>query len=62
VPSWGIFEYYRREAEKLRTSQPQAAEARGEEVQLKPTEKQFPDLIEVYRKAREGYDSGQNTR
>ena len=62
MPSWRIFEYYRREAEKLRTSQPQVAEARGEEVQRKARENQFPDLMEIYRKAREGYDSRQNTR
>jgi hypothetical protein len=51
----------RRKTEKLRTSQPQAAETRGDEVQPNPRENQFPDLMEVYRKAREGYDSRQNT-
>jgi hypothetical protein len=62
MPSWGIYEYYRREAEKLRTCEPRAAEARGQEVQPKPPENQLPDLMDVYRRTREYYDSGQHTR
>ena len=50
----GIYEFYRRKAEAL------AAAQRGEEVQ--PVENQPPDLMEIYRRARQGYDSGQNTR
>ena len=62
MPSWGIYEYYRREAEQLRTCEPRAAEARGQEVQPKPPENQLPDLMDVYRRTREYYDSGQHTR
>ncbi|MBV8506917.1 MAG: phage terminase large subunit [Alphaproteobacteria bacterium] len=48
MPSWGIYEFYRRKAEAL------AAAARGEEP--KPVESQGPDLMEVYRKASEHFD------
>ena len=54
MKGWGIFEFYRRKAEAL------AAAERGEEP--KPVENQLPDLMEIYRRARQGYDSGQNTR
>ena len=54
MKGWGIFEFYRRKAEAL------AAAERGEEVQ--PLENQLPDLMEIYRRARQGYDSGKNTR
>jgi len=50
----GIYEFHRRKAEALAPAQ------RGEEVQ--PVENQPPDLMEIYRRARQGYDSGQNTR
>ena len=50
-----IFEFYRQKAEAL------AAAERGEEYVPKPVENQLPDLMEVYRKAREYYDSRQNT-
>jgi hypothetical protein len=56
MKSWGIFELYRQKAEAL------AAAQRGEAVEPKPVKDQLPDLMEVYRKAREAYDSGQNTR
>jgi hypothetical protein len=56
MKGWGIFEFYRRKAEAL------AAAERGEEVQPIPGENQLPDLMEIYRRARQGYDSGQNTR
>ena len=56
MKGWGIFEFYRQKAEAL------AAAERGEEVQPKPVENQLPDLMEIYRRARQGYDSGQNTR
>jgi hypothetical protein len=29
---------------------------------VQPLENQLPDLMEIYRRARQGYDSGQNTR
>jgi hypothetical protein len=48
----GIYEFHRRKAE--------APAQRGEEVQ--PVENQPPDLMEIYRRARQGYDSGQNSR
>ena len=48
MPGWGIYEFYRRKAEAL------AAAERGE--QPKPVENQFPDLMEIYRKAREHFD------
>jgi predicted phage terminase large subunit-like protein len=54
MKGWAFYEYYRREAEKLRTREPRAAEERGEEVQSKPVENQLPDLMEIYRKARWG--------
>ena len=54
MKGWGIFELYRQRAEAL------AAAERGEEP--KAVENQPPDLMEIYRRARQGYDSGQNTR
>ena len=54
MKGWNIFELYRQRAEAL------AAAERGEEVQ--PLENQLPDLMEIYRRTRQGYDSGQNTR
>jgi predicted phage terminase large subunit-like protein len=48
MPSWGIYEFYRQEAEAL------AAAERGE--QPKPVENQPPDLMEVYREASEHFD------
>ena len=54
MKGWAFYEYYRREAEKLRTREPRAAEERGEEVQSKPVGNQLPDLMEIYRKARWG--------
>jgi predicted phage terminase large subunit-like protein len=54
MKGWNIFELYRQRAEAL------AAAERGEEP--KPVENQLPDLMEIYRRARWGYDSGQNTR
>src|SRR3984893_8648980 len=56
MKGWNIFELYRQRAEAL------AAAERGEEVQPIPGENQLPDLMEIYRRARQGYDSGQNTR
>ncbi len=53
MPSWGIYEFCRQQAAAL------AATQRSEEP--KPVENQLPDLMEVYRKARQGYDRGQNT-
>ena len=53
MKGWNIFELYRQRAEAL------AAAQRGEEVQQ--LENQLPDLMEIYRRARQGYDSGQNT-
>jgi hypothetical protein len=47
---WGIYEFYRQKAEAL------AAAERGEEP--KPAERQVPDLMDVYRKAREQFDRG----
>jgi predicted phage terminase large subunit-like protein len=52
MPSWGIYEYYRQQAEAL------LAAERGEEV--KPPTDQLPDLMEIYRTAREGYGRHQN--
>jgi predicted phage terminase large subunit-like protein len=52
MPSWGIYEFYRQKAAAL------AAAARGEEP--KPLESQGPDLMEVYRKAREQFDRGRD--
>ena len=52
MPSWGIYELYRQRAEAL------AAAERGEEV--KPVKDQLPDLMEVYRRAREDHDRLQN--
>jgi predicted phage terminase large subunit-like protein len=54
MKGWNIFELYRQRAEAL------AAAERGEEP--KPAENQLPDLMEIYRRARQGHDSGQNTR
>ena len=48
MPSWGIYEFYRRKAEAL------AAAERGE--QPKPVVSQPPDLMEVYRKGRAHFD------
>jgi Protein of unknown function (DUF2924) len=48
MPSSGIYEFYRQKAEAL------AAAERGE--QPKPVVSQLPDLMEVYRKAREHFD------
>jgi predicted phage terminase large subunit-like protein len=48
MPGWGIYEFYRRKAEAL------ARAERGE--QPKPIENQLPDLMEVYRKARDQFD------
>src|SRR5438477_6001594 len=53
MPRWGIYEFYRQQAEAL------AAAARGEE--LKPLKDQPLDLVEVYRRAREYFDCGQHT-
>ena len=50
MAGWGIYEFYRQKAEAL------AAAERGEEP--KPTERQGPDLMEIYRKAREQFDRG----
>jgi predicted phage terminase large subunit-like protein len=50
MQGWGIFEFTRRKAEAL------AAEARGEKP--KPLYDGLPDLMEVYRKARERCDRG----
>ena len=55
MKGWVIYEFYRQKAEA-----PAAAE-RGEEVQPKPVKNQLPDLMEIYGRARQGYDSGQNT-
>jgi predicted phage terminase large subunit-like protein len=50
-PGWAYYKLYRRKAEAL------AAARRGEVVQPEPAENQLPDLMEVYRRAFEGYDS-----
>ena len=50
MAGWGIYEFYRQKAAAL------AAAARGEEP--KPAESQVPNLMEVYRKAREQFDRG----
>ena len=54
MKSWGAFEYARRKAEAI------AAAERGEEVETE--EDQASGLMEIYRRARQGHDSGQNTR
>jgi hypothetical protein len=53
MAGWAIYEFYRQKAEA------QAAAERGEEP--KPVQSQGPDLMEVYRKAREDFDSGRYT-
>jgi Transposase/Terminase RNaseH-like domain len=50
MAGWGIYDFYRQKAEAL------AAVERGEEP--KPVESQIPDLMEVYREAREHFDRG----
>ena len=53
MAGWGIYEFYRQKAAA------RAAEERGEEP--KPVESQGPDLMEVYRKARQDFDRGRFT-
>jgi predicted phage terminase large subunit-like protein len=57
MKGWGIYELYRRNAEALAAEK--AAAERGEEYVPRPVEN---PLAEVYRKAREYFDSGQNNR